>query len=231
MCAGVIRGGLAFGGTAIPVTIHVQMTGQQELQRDLDTLQRRYDFLKETMTETAGFDRLRGSFNLLRGIITQASITTFVFAMLMRRQSQTARRLQTVQENTAETIRRYGRHSLEARQALRQLEQAQENARFAQIEFALQTIFTIGSIGTLIFRIGDLITQLGILQAEYATTAVLKAAALGPAGILAVAGGALVGGIVIGKIAFGDGDSDTQFNQQWAEAGRYVQRERRRQRR
>ena len=196
----------------IVIPIRVMVTGVQEAQ--------------------TSFDSLRGSMNLLRGIITQASITTFVFSMLMRRQSQTARRLATVQENTAETIRKYGRHSLEAKQALRQLEQAQENAKFAQIEFMLQTVLTAGSLITLGFRIGDLITKLGLLKSAYIATALAKLAAfpvLGAAGLLA---GAAIGGVAIGSIIFGGGDaSDTTFDRQWKEVGVAVQRERRRQRR
>lgn len=207
-------GGLAAGGTAIPVIIRVYTQGIKEAQ--------------------TGFDTLRGSMNLLRGIITQASITTFVFSMLMRRQSQTARRLATVQENTAETLRKYGRHSLEAKQALRQLEQAQENAKFAQIEFALQTVLTIGSIGTLIFRIGDLVTKLGLLESAYISVAIAKLVAFGGGalGAIGLLGGAAIGGIAIGSIIFGGGDaSDSTFDRQWKEVGVAVQRERRRQRR
>jgi len=148
----------------------------------------------------------------------------------MRRQSQTARRLQTVQENTAETIRKYGRHSLEATQALRRLEQAQENAKFAQVEFALQAVLTAGSLVTLGFRISDYIQQLGLLETSLWGVAVAKLAALGPLGLLAV-GGAFVGGIAIGSIVFGGRGSESEFDQQWQEVGAHVKRERNRMRR
>ena len=187
----------------LPVTILVAVKGVQEA--------------------VSSFDRLRGSMNQLRGIITQASITTYVFSMLMRRQSQTARTLQTVQENTAQTIRKYGRFSLEATQALRRLEQAQENAKFSQIEFAMQTVLTAASIFTLIFRVGEYIASLKILEGQLITIATLKAIAF-PA--LAVAGG-IIGGIAIGSIVFGGGDaSDAEFNRQWEEVGAVVKRKR-----
>lgn len=187
-----------------------------------------YTYLTGVSQTVSGFDRIRNSMYQLRGIITQASITTYVFAMLMRRSSQTARRLQTVQENVGQTIRRYGRYSLEATQAMRRLEQAQENAKFAQIEFAMQAIYSAGSILTLMFRIGEYIASLKILEATLWGVSVAKIAAFG---VVAAAG--VIGGIAIGSIFLGGrgGGEEASFDRQWAEAGRYVKDEWYRQRR
>ena len=200
----------------IPLVIQVAVTGVQSAQRQFETL--------------------RGAVNRFRSILTQTSITIFVFSMLMRRQRQTARRLQTVQENVGQTMRRYGRHSLQARQALRQLEQAQESAKFAQIEMTMQTFIAIGSIGTLVFNILDLIGRLSSLEASYLAVAYAKFLALGPAGkavFLATAGiGAFaIGQVVLGGFGGGGGGTPSSFDQQWAEAGRYVKDEWNRQRR
>ena len=162
----------------------------------------------------------------VNGFIVQASINAFVILLVYRQMASTQRRLQTVQENVAETIRRYGRNSLEARQALRQLEQAQENARLAQIGFYFQLVFTIGSVATLIARIPLLIAQLQALAASYSTVAASATAAniaMGPAGwaLLGLGAGAA---ITIGGIYLmgGFGGGEAEFDRQWSEAGRYV---------
>ena len=225
-----IRGGFVSGDIAIRMTIiggeDVRRTLQQVSQSG-EELKVRFQTVNQTVQQTSSFmSQLGRTIASVNGFIVQASINAFVILLVYRQMASTQRRLQTVQENVAETIRRYGRNSLEARQALRQLEQAQEDARLAQIGFYFQLVFTIGSVATLIARIPLLIAQLQALAASYSTVAASATAAniaMGPVGwaLLGLGAGAA---ITIGGIYLmgGFGGGEAEFDRQWSEAGRYV---------
>jgi len=225
-----IRGGFVSGDIAIRMTI----IGGEDVRRTLqqigqsgEELKVRFQTVNQTVQQTSGFmSQLGRTIATVNGFIVQASISAFVILLVYRQMASTQRRLQTVQENVAETIRRYGRNSLEARQALRQLEQAQEDARLAQIGFYMQMVFTIGSIATLIARIPIIIAELKALAlafSEVTTSATLANIAMGPLGwaLLGLGAGAA---ITIGGIYLmgGFGGGEVEFDRQWSEAGRYV---------
>ncbi|MHA1290349.1 MAG: hypothetical protein ACTSPB_23460, partial [Candidatus Thorarchaeota archaeon] len=219
-----IRGGFVSGDIAIRMTI----IGGEDVRRTLqqigqsgEELKVRFQTVNQTVQQTSSFmSQLGRTIASVNGFIVQASINAFVILLVYRQMASTQRRLQTVQENVAETIRRYGRNSLEARQALRQLEQAQEDARLAQIGFYMQMIFTIGSITTLIARIPIIIAELKALAlafSEVTTSATLANIAMGPLGwaLLGLGAGAA---ITIGGIYLmgGFGGGETEFDRQWS---------------
>jgi len=225
-----IRGGFVSGDIAIRMTI----IGGEDVRRALqqisqsgEELKVRITNLNQTTSASSQYFRQYGSvISSVNSMIVQMSITSFVFLLTMRQINSTQRQLATAQENAAEAIRKYGRNSIQARQALRRLAQAQENVRMAQIGFVVQTIATIGSIATLVMRIPELLTALGSLASLYSAVAASATAAkiaMGPVGWALLGLGAgiavTVGGIYL---AGGLGGGEAEFDRQWSEAGRYV---------
>ena len=226
--------------TDTTIRIYVTMQGDQEVRRRIvetsrtvDEFGRSVTTIRESVSGTAvQMQRFSNVVSSINNMIVQMSITSFVFLLTMRQINSTQRQLATAQENAAEAIRKYGRNSIQARQALRRLAQAQENVRMAQIGFVVQTIATIGSIATLVMRIPELLTALGSLAASYSAVAASATAAkiaMGPAGWAALAVGAGVA-VTIGGIflAGGVGASEAEFDRRWDEASAYVKRELRR---
>jgi len=220
--------------TDTTIRIYVTMQGDQEVRRRIvetsrtvDEFGRSVTTIRESVSGTAvQMQRFSNVVSSINNMIVQMSITSFVFLLTMRQINSTQRQLATAQENAAEAIRKYGRNSIQARQALRRLAQAQENVRMAQIGFVVQTIATIGSIATLVMRIPELLTALGSLAASYSAVAASATAAkiaMGPVGwaLLGLGAGVAVtvGGIYL---AGGLGGGEAEFDRQWSEAGRYV---------
>jgi len=225
-----IRGGFVSGTIALAVEVRGTEQALGELRRlsqEGKTLTVTLRNTGQVADETSTYYRKFGSaISSVNNLIVQMSITSFVFLLTLRQINSAQRQVATAQEQAAEAIRRYGRNSIQARQALRRLAQAQENVRMAQIGFAIQMISTIGSVATLIMRIPVLMAELKALAAAYsavATTATAANVAMGPLGWAALAIGAgvavTVGGIYL---AGGFGGGEAEFDRQWSEAGRYV---------
>jgi len=231
-----IRGGFVSGTIALAVEVRGTEQALGELRRlsqEGKTLTVTLRNTGQVADETSSYYRKFGSaISSVNSLIVQMSITSFVFLLTLRQINSTQRQVATAQEQAAEAIRKYGRNSLQARQALRRLAQAQENVRMAQIGFVVQMIATIGSIATLVMRIPVLMAQLKALALAYsevATSAALAKIAMGPAGWAALAVGAGVA-VTIGGIflAGGVGASEAEFDRRWDEASAYVKRELRR---
>jgi len=225
-----IRGGFVSGTIALAVEVHGTEQALGELRRlsqEGKTLTVTLRNTGQVADETSAYYRKFGSaISSVTGWITQMSITTFVFLLTLRQMHSTQRQVATAQEQAAEAIRRYGRNSIQARQALRRLAQAQENARLAQFGFFIQIIATIGSITTLILQLPVLKMQLQAVAAEYAklaATATAAKIAMSPLGMgmlaLGIGTAITIGGIYL---AGGLGGGEAEFDRQWSEVGRYV---------
>jgi len=231
-----ITGGFVSGDIALRVKVYLTEAEMAKLRRVSQAGQEitvSFNRAGEAANTASSYYRQFGSaISSVNSLIVQMSITSFVFLLTLRQINSTQRQVATAQEQAAEAIRKYGRNSIQARQALRRLAQAQENVRMAQIGFAVQMIATIGSIATLVMRIPVLMAQLQALAASYSAVAASATAAkiaMGPAGWAALAVGAGVA-VTIGGIflAGGVGASEAEFDRRWDEASAYVKRELRR---
>jgi len=226
-----IRGGFVSGTIALAVEVRGTEQALGELRRlsqEGKTLTVTLRNTGQVADETAAYYRKFGSaISSVTGWITQMSITTFVFLLTLRQMHSTQRQVATAQEQAAEAIRRYGRNSTQARQALRRLAQAQENARLAQFGFFIQVIATIGSITTLILQLPVLKMQLQATAAAYSELALAAGSARAAMGdptawtaiALGIGTAITIGGIYL---AGGLGGGEAEFDRQWSETGRYV---------
>jgi len=231
-----ITGGFVSGDIALRVKVYLTEAEMAKLRRLSAAGQEitvSFSRAGEAANTASSYYRQFGSaISSVNNLIVQMSITSFVFLLTLRQINSTQRQVATAQEQAAEAIRKYGRNSIQARQALRRLAQAQENARIAQFGFYVQIIATIGSIATLVMRIPVLTAQLKALAVSYllvASAATSAKVAMGPGGWAALALG-IGTAVTIGGIYLmgGVGASEAEFDRRWDEASAYVKRELRR---
>jgi len=231
-----ITGGFVSGDIALRVKVYLTEAEMAKLRRLSAAGQEitvSFSRAGEAANTASSYYRQFGSaISSVNNLIVQMSITSFVFLLTLRQINSTQRQVATAQEQAAEAIRKYGRNSIQARQALRRLAQAQDNARIAQFGFYMQIIATIGSIATLVMRIPVLMAQLKALAASYslvASAATSAKIAMGPGSWAALALG-IGTAVTIGGIYLmgGVGASEAEFDRRWDEASAYVKRELRR---
>lgn len=218
-------GGLAAGGTAVGITFIAETEEARqkvnelysEIQRGNDITIRLGDTAQQTSRQLMSMGRAIG---VMRGFIAQASISSYVILLLMRRMRTSARRVRDTQQRLNEVTKEYGRYSLEARDALERYQDALEDAQYAQFEFGLQMIFLVGSVFNLIASLPQLIAALQTLkQALYGAAAagIAAHAAIGPLGWLLLAlgmGGAAAAGYYLATQQTGQPIRQQYYRQQ-----------------